>query len=171
MAGTPFGTWAKQYICGMQRLNFPTGDFRFKSSENKTAIFDRIRKKFVILTPEEWVRQHAVHYLQNVLGYPLSLINVEKTIRVNKMPRRFDIVVYSTLGTIDILVECKAPHVQITQATFDQAARYNMTAGARYLMVTNGLSHYCCAVDYGNARYDFMPELPAYRAGSVSLQP
>ncbi len=153
----------------MQRLNFPPGDFRFKNSENKTAIFDRIRKKFVALTPEEWVRQHAVHYLQHELGYPLSLISVEKCIKVNNLTRRFDIAVFSRTGAIEILVECKAPEVAITQAAFDQAARYNLATGAKYLMVTNGLSHYYCHVDYGNGRYDFMPQLPAYRTSA--LQP
>ena len=152
----------------MQRLNFPTGDFRFKNSENKVAIFDRIRKKFVALTPEEWVRQHAVHYLNQVLGYPLSLINVEKTIKVNGLSRRFDIVVFAATGAIEILVECKAPQVPITQSVFDQAARYNMTTGARMLMITNGLSHYCCHVDHANSRYDFMPELPSYTGGATA---
>ena len=151
----------------MQRLNFPTGGFRLKNSENKTCIFDPIRKKFVVLTPEEWVRQHAVRFLEQELGYPLSLINVEKTIRINSMPRRFDIVVFSRTGAIDILVECKAPEVEITQAVFDQAARYNLTAGARYLMIPNGLEHYFCAVDYKNGRYDFLQALPSYSiAGS-----
>ena len=150
----------------MQRLNFPTGDFRFKNSENKVSIFDRIRKKFVILTPEEWVRQHAVHYLEKELDYPLSLINVEKSIKVNGLTRRFDIVVFSRAGAIEILVECKAPEIAITQSVFDQAARYNLTTGARFLMLTNGIQHYTCSVNHEASRYDFLPALPAYAAPS-----
>ncbi|CAH0335747.1 hypothetical protein FVB9288_01401 [Flavobacterium sp. CECT 9288] len=146
----------------MQILNFPHYTFRFKNSENKTAIFDVIRKKFIILTPEEWVRQHVVRFLLEQKEYPLSLINVEKVLKVNGLRKRYDVVVYNTDGTIDILVECKAPKIQIAQVTFDQIAQYNMTLQAKFLMVTNGLNHYFCQMDFENEKYQFLKDLPNY---------
>ncbi|WP_026713691.1 type I restriction enzyme HsdR N-terminal domain-containing protein [Flavobacterium daejeonense] len=147
----------------MQKLNFPSYSFRFKNSENKTAIFDEIRKKFIILTPEEWVRQHVVHFLLEEKQYPKSLINVEKVLLVNGLRKRYDVVVFNPDGSIHILVECKAPEVKITQSTFDQIARYNMTMKSSFLMVSNGLNHYFCQMDYENERYHFQPELPDYK--------
>src|SRR5690554_4551791 len=120
----------------MQELNFPKYSFRLKNSENKSAIFDDIRKKFVILTPEEWVRQHVVRYLLKEKNYPVSLTNVEKVIKVNNLIKRYDIVIYNSDGSIFLLVECKAPHIKITQETFDQIARYNLALKAEYLMLT-----------------------------------
>ena len=147
----------------MIKLNFPTYPFRFKNSENKVSIFDEIRKKFIILTPEEWVRQHVVHYLINEKKYPKSLINVEKVLTINKLRKRYDVVVFNPDGSIHILVECKAPEVKISQATFDQIARYNMTMKARFLNVTNGLSHYYCQMDFENEKYEFLQSLPDYK--------
>ncbi len=146
----------------MQKLNFPCYTFRFKNSENKVAIFDVVRKKFIILTPEEWVRQHVVRFLLEQKKYPLSLINVEKVLKVNDLRKRYDIVVYNTDGTINILVECKAPEVTIAQITFDQIAQYNMTLHANFLMVSNGLNHYFCQMDFVNEKYQFLKELPTY---------
>jgi len=146
----------------MLKLNFPTYPFRFKNSENKVSIFDEIRKKFIILTPEEWVRQHVVHYLINEKKYPKSLINVEKVLTINKLRKRYDVVVFNPDGSIHILVECKAPEVKISQATFDQIARYNMTMKARFLNVTNGLNHYYCQMDFENEKYEFLQSLPDY---------
>jgi len=146
----------------MQQLNFPTYNFRFKNSENKTAIFDEIRKKFIILTPEEWVRQNVVQYLLQQKKYPKSLINVEKLLKINGLVKRYDVVVFNNDGSIFILVECKAPEIKISQTTFDQIARYNMTLQAEYLMVTNGLNHYFCQMDFENERYAFLRELPDY---------
>ncbi len=146
----------------MQQLNFPDYKFRFKNRENKPLIFDVIRKKFVILNPEEWVRQHAVHYLHNELGYPLSHINVEKQIAVHKTTKRYDIVVFKPDGSIHIIIECKAPNVDITQVTFDQIARYNFALDANYLMVSNGLKHFYCKMDYVEDRYLFLRSLPPY---------
>ena len=146
----------------MQKLNFPTYNFRFKNSENKMAIFDEIRKKFIILTPEEWVRQHVVRFLLKEKQYPKSLINVEKVLLVNGLRKRYDVVVFNPDGSIQILVECKAPEVKITQMTFDQIARYNMTMKSTYLMVSNGLNHYFCQMDYENEKYQFLAELPNY---------
>jgi hypothetical protein len=146
----------------MQKLNFPVYSFRFKNSENKVAIFDEIRKKFIILTPEEWVRQHVVQNLLQENLYPKSFINVEKLIKVNDLSKRYDIIVYQPNGEIFLLVECKAPSVNITQNTFDQIARYNLVLKAKYLMVTNGLNHYFCQMDFEKEKYIFLKELPEF---------
>jgi hypothetical protein len=144
----------------MQKLDFPTYAFRFKNSENKVAIFDEIRKKFVILTPEEWVRQHVVQYFLLEKKYPKSLINVEKILKINGLTKRYDVVVFNSDGSIFILVECKAPEIKISQNTFDQIARYNLTLKAQYLMLTNGQNHYFCQMDFENEKYIFQKELP-----------
>ncbi len=146
----------------MQKLNFPTYSFRFKNSENKVAIFDEIRKKFIILTPEEWVRQHVVQYLLQDKNYPKSYINVEKRIKVNDLSKRYDVIVYQPNGEIYLLIECKAPEVTITQHTFDQIARYNLVLNAKYLMVSNGLNHYFCQMDFEKEQYNFLRELPEF---------
>jgi len=146
----------------MQKLNFPTFTFRFKNSENKVAIFDEIRKKFIILTPEEWVRQHVVHYLLQEKKYPKSYINVEKLIKINDLNKRYDVVVYQPNGELFLLIECKAPEVKIAQQTFDQIARYNLVLKAKFLMVTNGLNHYFCQMDFENEKYIFLKELPEF---------
>jgi hypothetical protein len=151
----------------MQQLNFPSYSFRFKNSENKVSIFDAIRKKFIILTPEEWVRQHVVQFLMTEKNYPQSLLNVEKVLQVNGLRKRYDIVVYNSDGTIHILIECKAPEVTISQNTFDQIAQYNMTLQSNYLMVTNGLNHYFCQMDFENEKYQFLTELPNYHSNSI----
>lgn len=147
----------------MKQLNFPTYSFRFKNSENKASIFDEIRKKFVVLTPEEWVRQNVVRFLLEEKKYPKSYINVEKLIRINDLSKRYDIVVFQPNGTIFLLIECKAPEVQITQQTFDQIARYNLVLKAEYLMVTNGLNHYFCMMDFENEKYVFLKDLPEFK--------
>lgn len=147
----------------MQALNFPQFSFRFKSNENKVSIFDEIRKKFIILQPEEWVRQHCIHYLIQEKNYPKSLINVEKNLKVNDLNKRYDIVVYNPDGSINLIVECKSFNVTIDQSTFDQIAQYNMTLNANYLMVTNGINHYYCVMDFENKRYNFLRDIPAYK--------
>jgi hypothetical protein len=144
----------------MQKLNFTSYLFRFKNSENKVSIFDEIRKRFIVLTPEEWVRQHVVRFFLEEKKYPKSMINVEKVLKVNGLKKRYDLVVYNTDGSIFVLVECKAPHIKIDQTTFDQIARYNMTLDAAFLMVTNGLNHYYCKMDYDQEKYIFLQELP-----------
>jgi len=146
----------------VQQLNFPTYPFRIKNSENKLSIFDDIRKKFIVLTPEEWVRQHCVQFLMTEKKYPKSLINVEKELLINGRKKRYDIVVFNTNGTIRILIECKAPKINITQKTFDQIAQYNLKLNANLLMVTNGLNHYYCQMDYDNERYQFLRDIPEY---------
>ncbi len=147
----------------MQKLNFPAYSFRFKNSENKVSVFDDIRKKFVVLTPEEWVRQHTVQFLLQQKKYPKSYINVEKRVTVNDINKRYDAVVFEPDGTIFLLVECKAPEIKITQDTFDQIARYNLKLTAKYLMVTNGLNHYFCQMDFEKQEYVFLKDLPDFK--------
>tara|TARA_B110000240_G_scaffold22041_1_gene22365 strand:- start:701 stop:1147 length:447 start_codon:yes stop_codon:yes gene_type:complete len=146
----------------MEQLNFPAYAFTLKNKENKTYILDLIRKKNLLLTPEEWVRQHCINFLNSELGYPKSLINVEKQIKIHGRLKRYDIVVYTTQGSVNILVECKAPSILISQDTFDQIAKYNMTLNSMYLMLTNGKEHYFCFMDFENKTYRFISELPKY---------
>src|SRR5690554_1375884 len=145
----------------MQKLNFQEYRFRFKSSENKTLVFDEIRKKFVFLSPEEWVRLHCIQFLMKEKKYPKSLINVEKQLKLNNTTKRYDIVVFNNDGSIFLIVECKAPSIEISQLTFDQIARYNLALEAEYLMVTNSLEHYYCQMDFENERYVFLREIPS----------
>ena len=147
----------------MQKLNFPNYTFRFKNSENKIAAFDEIRKKFIILTPEEWVRLHTIQYLKMEKLFPLSHINVEKQLMLGKVIKRYDVVVFNAEGGIHLIVECKAPSIKITQSTFDQIARYNMNLKAKYLMVTNGLDHFFCRMDYEAEKYIFLEDLPPFQ--------
>lgn len=144
----------------MRDLNFPKFEFRFKINENKRFIFDEIRKKYVLLTPEEWVRQHVVRFLIHVKGYRKSYINVEKIVKINNMNKRYDIVVFNEKGGIFLLVECKEPAVTINQTVFDQIARYNLSLNAQFLMITNGLNHYYCKLDYKQKKYQFLTDLP-----------
>ncbi|WP_445738659.1 type I restriction enzyme HsdR N-terminal domain-containing protein [Mariniflexile sp.] len=146
----------------MQALNFQKFPFRFKNSENKISIFDEIRKKFVVLLPEEWVRQHCVQYLMIDKKYPKSLINVEKELVINELKKRYDIVIFNPDGSIHLIVECKAPKITINQDTFDQVARYNIALQATFLMVTNGINHYYCQMDFENERYDFLEDIPNF---------
>ena len=146
----------------MQSLNFPAYDFRFKNSENKVHIFDTIRKKFVVLQPEEWVRQNVVQFLIHEKKYPRSLINVEKQLTINTLKKRYDIVVFDPMGNITLLVECKSPKIMINQQTFDQIARYNMLLNAKFLMVTNGLQHFYCKMDFNIEKYTFLEQIPDF---------
>lgn len=147
----------------MQKLNFPQFEYRFKSTENKVSIFDVIRKKFIILQPEEWVRQHCVHYLINEKNYPKSLINVEKELNINGLKKRYDIVIFNSDGSILLIVECKSYDITINQDTFDQIARYNLALNAEFLMVTNGINHYYCQMDTEAERYQFLRDIPNYK--------
>jgi hypothetical protein len=148
----------------MQKLNFPDYSFRFKNSENKVLVFDEIRKKFIILTPEEWVRIHVVQFLIIEKNYPKSLINVEKVVKINDLIKRYDVVVFQPNGSIFLVVECKQTNVPITQTVFDQIARYNLTLKATYLMVTNGLNHYFCQMDVEKENYLFLNDIPNYNS-------
>lgn len=147
----------------MQKLNLPTYSFKLKSNEKHTLIFDNLRKKYFVLTPEEWVRQHFVQFLIKEKKYPISLIAIEKQLTINNLKKRTDIVIYNKLGNPDIIVECKAPQIKITQATFDQIARYNLKLKANYLIVTNGLDHFFCKMDVENETYIFLKDIPDYK--------
>ena len=147
----------------MQKLNLPTYNFKLKSNENKTLIFDKLRKKYMVLTPEEWVRQHFVYFLIDEKKYPTSLIALEKQLTINKRKKRTDILVFNKEGNPDIIVECKSPSIKITQDTFDQIARYNLKLQANYLIVTNGLEHFYCKMDFENETYIFLKEIPDYK--------
>jgi hypothetical protein len=143
----------------MLRLNFPNYTFKIKNIENEDYIFDEIRKKYIKLTKEEWVRQNCVNFLVKEKKFPQVLINVEKTLKINKLSKRYDIVVYNSDGSIKLLVECKSPEIKITQKTFDQIAIYNMSLKADLLMVTNGINHYYCKIDYKNQCYKFINDI------------
>ena len=146
----------------MHKLNLPSYQFKIKSSENKQLIFDTLRKKYVVLTPEEWVRQNFVQYLIKEKNYPSSLVAIEKQLTINTLKKRFDILIFNTDGSSKIIVECKAPSIKITQDTFDQIARYNLKLNADYLVVTNGMAHFSCKLDEANEQYIFLKEIPEY---------
>lgn len=151
-------------FCNMDKLNFPDFEFSFKSKENKPHIFDPIRKKWLVLNPEEWVRQHCIQYLLNFKNVPLGLIQVEKKININQTEKRYDLVVFNRNQSISLLVECKAPSVNLTQKSFDQIARYNSILKSDYLMLTNGLKHFFCRMDYTKGHYVFLTDLPNFKA-------
>ena len=146
----------------MDQLNLPHCDFEFGTKEGKDMILDPVRRKFVRLTPEEWVRQHFAQYLIRERGFPAALMAIEKGFLYQGMLRRADIVAYDRRGSALLMVECKAPGVDVTQETFDQVAGYNMVIGARYLVVTNGHSHYCCEIDKETSSYEFLDEIPLF---------
>lgn len=146
----------------MLKLNLPTFDYKINRTRDGLQIYDRLRRKFVVLTPEEWVRQHFVEFIITHKGFPQSLIANEIGITLNNTRRRCDTVVYDNTATPLVIIEYKAPSVEITQATFDQIVRYNMVLQAKYLIVSNGLNHYCCSIDYTNQTYQFLKEIPSY---------
>lgn len=137
-------------------------DFNIREDRGKKEIFDIIRKKFVALTPEEWVRQNFIRFLTVEKKYPGSLLSVEKEIRVNKLAKRFDIAVFDTSAKPVMIIECKAPEVKISQDVFDQVARYNMFFKVKHLVVTNGNETYCCRIDFESGQYHFLDGLPDY---------
>lgn len=143
-------------------LNFPEYPFRIKQENNAMYIFDEIRKKFLLLSPEEWVRQHLVQFLIRDKKYPRSLIKLEGGLKLNSLQKRTDILLFNSSGEKILLVECKAPSVKISQDTFDQIARYNFIHRVKWLLVSNGLQHYCCEIDFDNKSYRFVEELPEY---------
>lgn len=146
----------------LQPLHLPPYPFKITDHGDKLTLFDEIRKKHIIITPEEWVRQHFVQYLINQKGYPKTLIKLEGGLTVHGKPLRSDIVVFNSAGERVLMVECKAPSVKISQKTFDQVARYNMAHKVSLLAVSNGLDHYYCRIDFNEQNYHFLRELPAY---------
>lgn len=146
-------------------LNFPSYPFRLKQEGGKTYIFDELRKRFLVLTPEEWVRQHLVKFLIEEKGYPRTLIKLEGGLRLNSLQKRSDILLFDTRGEKLMLAECKAPSIKITQETFDQIARYNFVHRVKKLVVSNGLLHFCCEIDFEKGSYHFLSEIPFYEPG------
>ena len=146
----------------MEPLNLPPHDLNIKSDGQNTYIFDVIRKKFLVLTPEEWVRQNFVHYLIEDLHYPAPLMMTENGLKLFNTQKRSDSVIYDRNGSPLVVVECKAADVKITQETFNQVARYNIKFKAPLIIVTNGLNHYCAKFDAEKSRYTFLKEIPKY---------
>lgn len=146
----------------MEPLNLPTYEFRTTERDGNRVIYDPLRERYVRLTPEEWVRQHFVRYLTGTLDVPTGLVAVEASFRYQSQPRRADIIVHDRQGDPLLLVECKAPRVSIGQDAFDQCARYNIVLGAPYLVVTNGQTHYACAINFDTQSYKFLDDLPPY---------
>ncbi len=145
----------------MRQLSFPQYTFKVKTDDGKQQIFDELRRKFVALTPEEWVRQHVIKYLMTEKGYPPLLIAVEKSIKINGLSRRCDIICYNSKGEVLMIVECKAPEVKITQETFDQVVKYHLSINTKSIVVTNGIKHYVCLIK--GKEYDFLEEIPVFQ--------
>lgn len=147
----------------MQKLNLPEYHFKITTSgDNKLWIYDAFRNKEILLTPEEWVRQNILNYLIEEKLYPKSLLSIESGIKVNKQARRYDALVYNRQGKPIMLIECKAPDVKINQNTFDQISAYNLSLLAKYLLITNGMNHYCCKLNENTSAFDFLTEIPSF---------
>ncbi|MDE6553612.1 MAG: type I restriction enzyme HsdR N-terminal domain-containing protein [Muribaculaceae bacterium] len=145
-------------------LNLPPVELRLKMEGKNLKVFDPLRKKYVALTPEEYVRQHFTAWMTESFGYPASLMNNEVSLKLNGTSRRCDTVIFRKDGSPAVVVEYKAPTVAITQNVFDQIARYNMVLRSRFLIVSNGLRHFCCEMDYENDTYRFLPHIPVWTA-------
>ena len=147
----------------MFNLTFPKYEFRLKKIEEKKFIFDEIRKKYIEFTPEEWVRQNCVKFLIDQKKYFSHLISIEKTIKLNGLTKRFDIIAYDIFGNVDLLVECKAPNIIIDQKSFDQIITYDKVINAKYLMLTNGIINYYCEVNKIDKKINFLKDIPVYK--------
>jgi hypothetical protein len=161
-----FGTCPNDFIkiiAFMQKLNLPEYEFKLRIESGKTMIFDSFRNKYLVLTPEENVRQHFTRYLIEEKGFPASYIMTEYSLSLNKMSKRCDVIVFDRTREPVALVECKSPDVKITQDVFDQVARYNIVFKVSYLLVTNGLKHYCCQIDFASGKAKFLPEIPEFK--------
>ena len=146
----------------MLALNLPSFAVKIQQRNGKSLIFDPLRKKYVALTPEEWVRQHFTHFLTDHKGYPKGLLANEIQLDLNGTKKRCDTVLFNKNLSARMIVEYKAPHIAITQAVFDQITRYNMVLKVDYLIVSNGINHYCCKIDYQSMSYSFLPDIPSY---------
>lgn len=144
-------------------LNLPNYPFKITNRDNVIFIFDEIRKKHLVLTPEEWVRQHFIQYLITEKKFSATLLQIEGGLNLNQTKKRSDILVYNSAGEKIMVIECKAPSVAITQATFDQAARYNSVYKAPWLVVTNGMSHFYAKIDHKNGAFSFVEDVPNYK--------
>ncbi|RSK43356.1 type I restriction enzyme HsdR N-terminal domain-containing protein [Hymenobacter perfusus] len=148
----------------MQELNLPPFEYKVTQSSENLLIWDVLRRRNVVLTPEEWVRQHVVHYLITHRGYPKGLLSLERGHRYNQRQKRTDLVALDAAGQPLLLVECKRPTVPITAATAMQAATYNQTIGAPLLLLTNGLQHFCWRVNFAERTNERLAEVPRYEA-------
>tara|TARA_B110000003_G_C16504689_1_gene478788 strand:+ start:103 stop:549 length:447 start_codon:yes stop_codon:yes gene_type:complete len=146
----------------LPKLNLPVTVIKTKLVRETMQVFDQVRKKYLVLTLEEWVRQQFIHYLNKHKNYPLGLMGVEKVVKYNSMKTRADIVVYSVDGKPYMIIECKSPKVKITQDTFNQIAKYNFKLRVSILVVTNGIQHFCCSMDYKNNKINFLKDIPVY---------
>ncbi len=146
----------------MQALNLPPARLKMVRRAGKREVFDVFRKRYVALTPEEWVRQHFLHWLVAHKDYPVSLIAVESHLMYNQMPRRADAIVYDRHGKPLMIIECKAASVTLNRDVFDQVARYNAPFGVPFLVASNGLTHYCCLHDRKAEKWLFLEDVPAY---------
>ena len=146
----------------LPKLNLPNSVLKIKLVEETTQVFDEVRKKYFKLTAEEWVRQNFIHYLNKDKNYPFGLMGVEKMVKYNSLKTRADIVIYNREGMPSVIVECKAPNVKITQDAFSQIAKYNYKLRVKYLVVTNGLQHFCCGMDYENNKIAFLADIPEH---------
>lgn len=146
----------------MENLNLPQYQFKIRPRGEGYEIYDSLRRRYVALTPEEWVRQHFVNFLVVERQFPASLMNNEVSLVQNGIRRRCDTLVFDHTGSPLLIVEYKAPQVAINQAVFDQIVRYNMVLHARYLIVSNGMNHFCCVIDYHSKSYRFLPSIPMY---------
>ncbi len=147
----------------MQKLNLPNASLSIQDRSGKSYVFDLFRKRYVMLTPEEWVRQHFLRYLHEHKGYPAGLIAVEASLKYNRMARRADAIIYGSSGKPLMIVECKAAHVPISQDVFDQVARYNFPFGVALLAVTNGLQHFCMLRDVVSEKWIPLNEIPHFQ--------
>lgn len=147
----------------MTRLNLPPFEIKLRGTKAQPQIFDILRKKYIALTPEEWVRQHFVHFLVEHKGYPAALMANEIQLKVGDKTLRADSVLYSRDLKPRMIIEYKAPHIPITQKVFDQISIYNMLLHVDYLVVSNGLQHYICKMDYNDKKYLFLEDIPDYK--------
>lgn len=147
----------------MTRLNLPPFEIKLRGTKAQPQIFDILRKKYIALTPEEWVRQHFVHFLVEYKGYPAALMANEIQLKVGEKTLRADSVLYSRELKPKMIIEYKAPHIPITQKVFDQISIYNMLLHVDYLVVSNGLQHYICKMDYNDKKYLFLEDIPDYK--------
>jgi len=146
----------------MRKLNLPAYEFRYRTEGGMHKVLDVYRKRFVVLTPEEEVRQRFARYLVEEKGFPATLVMTEHALKVNTLSRRCDILVHKPAGFPALLVECKAPEETMNQATFDTVARYNMALWISYLVVNNGIKHYACLLDFETEKITFLREIPSY---------
>lgn len=147
----------------MRQLNFPQYNLSVKRNGDKLQIYDIIRKKWIILTPEEWVRQHVVHFLITDKEFPLGLVAVEKTLKVNQLNKRFDIVVFNKNGFPLVLIECKAPEIKLSEDTLHQALRYNSVLQAPYIILSNGLDTYIGEINFTNHSFSYLNAIPKFK--------